>query len=242
MNLELLIDEIEIYYLKIRARLDYGPKVIVGMLLIVIIMVAVVATRLVQSCSVPLPTPTPTLTPSYVPTAIPTHTPTATPTHTPTATPTPTPTATPTPTPTATPTPTPTATPTPTRTPTPTATATPISPSSIPLHLVKPEEGETVKGPVVTFEWDGNLSSGQIFDVTVCYDKDTNIPCWNKEFKANTWKLALPTENTGNYHWYVVVIQYGNDVNHSQEGHFVLDPFSVTPSSGPVPTQTQPPP
>ena len=159
------------------------------------------------STHTPAPTTEPSATPS--PTASPTVEPTATATAT----------AAPTSTPTATPTPVPTATPLPTEPP-PTATPQVVAPL-----LVAPPRGGTSGNPV-QFAWDGLLSAGQSYRVTLRHPV-SGAAMDSGALTASTWSVGLADAYIGEVVWSVSVVQAGSVVATSAESMFWFDPLAT---------------
>jgi len=139
---------------------------------------------------------------------------------------TPTPTPSPLPTTTATRTPAPTSTDPPTDTPTPTSTRMPTTPTPIPQpvapQLLAPLGGE-LQSPI-TFEWSGSLGAGQTYQVTA-YHTGSGHALQSDLLTIQTWTVALPGDQIGEWRWSVAVIQGGIAATTSSEGMFWFNPF-----------------
>lgn len=140
------------------------------------------------------------------------------PSNTPTQTATNTATATIQPTNTHTATPRPTATSTVTLTPTATATNTPVP--ILPPRLISPTHG--IYQSPITFEWQG--TPGASYQVTLRH-VDSNTVHTSDWISGSSWTFDLPSEQFGNWEWYVTVRNGGR----SDLRTFVFDPF---PNSG----------
>jgi serine/threonine-protein kinase len=177
--------------------------------------------------------PTPTDSPTSTATPTSTTTRTVTPTATGTATPTPTATTTPTPTATGTATPTPTSTataaptPTATRTPTPSPTPTPVQPTQ-----QQPVQ-DSYKSPL-TFRWEGSLGAGQFYQV-VLYHPQSGQTIRSELLERVEWTVDLPSRQTGEWQWWVAVVQEGSEIATSARWVFWFDPWKDT-SGRPTPT------
>jgi len=214
---------------------------------LIIVCLAVLMISLSVACNGPTPTET-------LPLHVRTLTPTPTNTPSPTVTLKLTPTLHPSPTPTVSLSPThtllsasvlPPSTPPPSPTPplTPIRTPFALTPTSAPLHLLRPEAGIVLgAGHVtrVTFEWEGTLQRNQVFHVTV-YHVDSALSFESPDLSASTWTAELPSEYVGECRWRVVVVQNQETVvAQSEEWHFLFAPFGD--STGPAPSRTPEPP
>lgn len=101
--------------------------------------------------------------------------------------------------------------------------------------LVLPEQGLSYQNPIF-FRWDGRLYSGQAYQVTA-YNVRTDYIEQSGLLTSSSWKVALPAEEFGEWHWRVAVVQGGQEVAVSDEGMFWFTPYPTLDTSvSPLPT------
>jgi hypothetical protein len=93
--------------------------------------------------------------------------------------------------------------------------------------LVFPEQGGTYQSPI-TFQWQGTLSSGQAYLISV-WHIESGSKLQSEPLYTTSWTTDLPGEKVGEWEWSVSIVQGRTVAVTSEEWRFWFDPF---PGSG----------
>jgi pSer/pThr/pTyr-binding forkhead associated (FHA) protein len=103
-------------------------------------------------------------------------------------------------------------------------------PQAQPPELRAPSEGSENKNPVV-FKWSGTLKVGQTYQVNA-YHPTSGHTLQSGLLTAPEWRVDLPAEKYGGWHWTVSVMEGTQAVATSPEWMFWFQPFPGADDDG----------